>query len=204
MTKIYSLVGFPGVGKTTTLEYLKSHFSDYLFQSDENLRLSEIRALHRKPDFKDKFQIIQEIYFEIALDRLTFAHEAIGSRQGIFFDRGIEDTLLVTEFYASKGLLDIEYFKKKYYEKFKNSFSNIVFFLDASIQNIEQRTHQRNVHSGTIKRCGDDTFLRELNGFYKEWYLEHSNCIVINTDELDAIAASKEILLLVKRDNKIT
>lgn len=194
MNKIYSLVGFPGVGKTTTLQILKSHLCDYLFLSDENQRLPEIRSLHRTPDFPGKYQEIQEIFFEIALNRLNFMNDKIGSYKGVFLDRGFEDTWLVTEYYASLGLLSLDYFKKKYYAQLSSSFSDTVFFLEASIENIEKRVQQRGFISGNIKRTGDDAFMTQLNGFYLEWYRANTNCIIVKTDDVDQVIAGRNIL----------
>lgn len=194
MTEIYSLAGFPGVGKTTTLEILKNHLGDYLFLPDENQRLPEIRDLHRKVDFSGKYQEIQEIFFEIALNRLDFVNKNIGAYKGVFLDRGFEDTWLVTEYYASLGLLSLGYFKKKYYTQLSSSFSETVFFLDASTQNIKKRIQHRNITSGNIKRTGDDIFMDQLNGFYLEWYRANSNCIVVNTDDVDQVIAGRVIL----------
>jgi deoxyadenosine/deoxycytidine kinase len=199
MTKIYSLAGFPGVGKTTTLEILKNHLCDYLFLPDENQRLPEISSLHRRPDFSGKYQEIQEIFFEIALNRLDFMNENIKNYKGIFLDRGFEDTWLVTEYYASLGLLSLDYFKRKYYSQLINYFSDTVFFMEASIQNIENRIQQRNFISGNIKRTGDDTFMDQLSEFYLKWYRENSNCIIVKTDDVDQIVAVRVMLEHIKK-----
>jgi deoxyadenosine/deoxycytidine kinase len=199
MKRIFSMAGFPGVGKTSSLSYVKDRLPSFYIFSDTNHRLLEIQRLHLESPSPFKYERIQEIFFEIALERIECLRRLQSSYDGFFLDRGFEDTWLVTEFYASKDLLDLGHFERKYYQRIKPFFSHTVFFLDATFESIESRISHRFRVEGKSKRDSGDLFLSDLKGFYKNWYLQNSNCIVINNEHMDAINVAEEILLVVAR-----
>lgn len=180
--QIISIVGLPGVGKTTSLSIIRENNPDWLIIDEMFINMiNKIRYLHRQAEYENKYKDIQKLYLDTAIKKINSI--VCKNKNLLIFDRGIVDTWLMTEFYGEKGLLDINYFNAEYYYKIINFFPKLTIFLDADTKTIIQRKIIRDSDNGKNKRPRDDKFNEQVTEYYKKWYLE-TNCKFIKTDDL--------------------
>ena len=200
--KIISVVGLPGVGKTTTLSILKEIKPEWAFYSTElsGICKQEIQSLHRST--KIDYDYIQGMYLQ-SLIKHSYEVESLSNnfKDILVLDRGFEDTLVVSNYFSSKGyLFSFGDYTIKYKSALQEYFSDLTIFLFAEYDVIELRQSNRDLNLSKPKRPNDDIFVTEISKFYLKWYKENTNCFIIDTSKLKPIEVALEIISIIEKE----
>jgi len=199
-TIIISIVGFPGVGKTTLINLLKNKYSNWIYNSSElpkelKLRISKYHGL----DFTNKYFNIQSLYLNNSLLQINNLNNVIENNQEnkiCILDRGFEDTWCISEYFSEKKYFKLHKLKQKnsYWKINKLYFSDIIFFLYANHNVLAARVNKRDEYLKLSKRSLQDTFMQEMSLHYLKWYQNKSNVIFIDTTDLNPEEVSLKII----------
>jgi deoxyadenosine/deoxycytidine kinase len=196
---IITLAGFPAVGKTTTSIFIKKIKSTWDFYSTElsDVSKKDIQNLHRAK-FID-YDKIQDIYITNLIQHANNIEKRYHSKI-LFLDRGFEDTLAVTNYFANNGLFNnYDTYKSKFISLLKKYFADITIFLYADLEVIKNRKMKRDVCLTENKRPDDDIFIKDISNFYMDWFKVNTNCILLNTSNLEPIEVAQKIILIVEK-----
>lgn len=206
---IASIVGIPAVGKTTTIDLLKEASQQFTILKEDypNSITDPLQQIYsaNTPTMRHD---IQTVFFEHDR-RKTRKIEELQKRTGlVVLDRGLEDTWLVTDFYAEQGLLDKNFFYDRYYRAISPFFSDLVVYLTADMDEVSRRSRHRDGLSNGPKRSKADTFVSDLfvrSNYYYVWHHANNNCVDIDSTALspDAVAGEVMQVLLAARTAKV-
>ncbi len=207
---IISIVGIPAVGKTTTVDLLPNSANNYVVIK-EKYPNSITDILHKTLKAKTNSirHNIQTIFFEHDIKKITKIKKLQENHNLVVIDRGLEDTWLVTDFYAEQGLVNKTFFHDRYYDRISPFFSDIIVYLSADMEVVAKRSQYRDSLNKGPKRSKNNTFVSDLfvkSNYYSNWHHKNSNCIDIDNTYLPPeIVASKvhKIIIEASEEDKV-
>jgi thymidylate kinase len=203
---IVSIVGIPAVGKTTTIDLLVKNTRNFgVLKEDYPNSITDILQQTYRAKTKHMRHDVQTIFFEHDIRKTYKIKDLQRCHSLVVLDRGLEDTWLVTDFYADQGLIDKKFFQDRYYERIAPFFSDVIIYLCADMEMVAKRSKRRDSLNKGTKRSKNDTFVSDIfvkNNYYYVWHHNNSDCIDIDTTNLPPETVANEVNKTILEANK--
>lgn len=196
--RIVSLIGMPGVGKTSVLSQLaaRSHSTPPvfvgrpLFNASADKAMSALDAARLKDEPSTwNFGAYQHLFLHGTVARIHLVLSQVGNADIVLLDRAFEDVVFVTETLRDLGLLSPPVRTEYFYPLIARACSSACLMLRASTETLRRRLKMRG-DAPTSK----DLYFRLFAEHYEPWFRRHATRFVaIDTDDRDVDDVTEQV-----------